>query len=86
MRRSIVCTALGICCLWLPVTDRAEADNNIPLFAHYYTWYTTGFGPHNRWGHWGHPGPSEFYPRGCDPERILFSPSIRQIASCAYPL
>lgn len=64
----------------------ADAEKRPLVVAHYYTWYTTDYGPHQSWGHWGHPGPSTFYPNGCSPERILFAPSIRQISSCAYPL
>lgn len=56
------------------------------VLTHYYTWYTTGFGRHGGWNAWGKKTPSEFYPQGCDPEKIIFSPSIRQISSCAYPL
>jgi len=69
-----------------PICVRAEERAKPLVFAHYYTWYTTGYGPNKNWGQWSHLGPSEFYPNGCDPERILFSPSIREISSCAYPL
>lgn len=56
------------------------------VFAHYYTWYTTKSAPDRTWGHWSTEKPSLLNPDGCDPEKVIFPPYIRQIDSCAYPL
>ena len=56
------------------------------LLAYYYTWYSTGFGPHGVWNAWNNTKESEIYPKGCDPDKIIFPPAIREISSCAYPL
>ncbi|MBN1489284.1 MAG: hypothetical protein JXA69_05145, partial [Phycisphaerae bacterium] len=60
--------------------------NEPPMLAYYYTWYTTGFGPHKHWAQWEKAAPSALYPQGCDADRFIFPPAIRQITSCAYPL
>jgi len=66
---------------------RSAAKKQKPLvLAHYYMWYSTGFGPYAKWSHWASTNASEIYPKGCDPERIIFPPAIRQICSFAYPL
>ena len=73
--------------IFVPIVPVRAKEQKQPLMvSHYYTWYTTGYGATQQWGHWGHPGPSTYYPKGCSPENILFAPSIRQISSCAYPL
>ena len=56
------------------------------VLAYYYTWYSTSFGPHGVWNAWNSIKESELYPKGCDPDRIIFPPAIREISSCAYPL
>lgn len=56
------------------------------LFAVYYTWYTTGTGPHGRWASWSQEAPSLYAPTGTNPDHVIFPPHIRDINSCAYPL
>jgi len=58
------------------------------LFAHYYTWYSTGNGPHKNWSNqWGKLNdPSVLFPNGTNPDQFLFAPTIRQISAAAYPL
>lgn len=64
----------------------SEAESRPLVTAVYYTWYTTGDGPHGTWGHWGSESESLLAPKGTDPERFLFPPALRDISSCAYPL
>lgn len=69
-------------------TDPRPAPHRPLLFAHYYTWYATGNGPHKNWANqWGKPGdPSPIFPNGTNPDIFLFAPTIRQISSASYPL
>lgn len=72
--------------------DRLRSRGKAPvahkpmLLAVYYTWYSTGFGPHGTWSSWNHPGRSLLRPDGCDPDRVVGPADIRDISSCAYPL
>lgn len=74
--------------LFAPAYDaHASQDDSSPILtAVYYTWYTTGTGPHGVWNQWGSKSESLLAPQGTDPERFLFPPAIREISSCAYPL
>jgi hypothetical protein len=56
------------------------------VLAYYYTWYSTAFGPHGEWRMWMRKAPCTLYPEGTNADEIRFSPAIRNIASCAYPL
>ena len=57
-----------------------------PLFAVYYTWYSTAVGPHGKWSSWGQPTPSLLRPAGCDPDKFVGPDRLRDISSCEYPL
>lgn len=80
------CVLAAVSCAGRPGATRAGRVDKPMLIAVYYTWYTTGTGPHGRWGSWGHAGESLLAPGGADPDRVLFPPHLRDIASCAYPL
>lgn len=64
----------------------ATGGRKVPLLAHYYTWYSTGFGPSGVWSHWGKDKPGLLAPKGTDPTRVWFEEGLRDIASSAYPL
>lgn len=70
----------------LEETGLRAGGKRVMLFAHYYTWYGTEFGPSRTWCHWGNPGPGLLAPEGTDPSRVVFETGFRDVASCAYPL
>ncbi len=78
---------MSICFSFFLMTGQSAGVHQKPfVMAHYYTWYTTGTGPHAHWGAWGKSEPSLYHPQGASPERVLFPPYVREISSCAYPL
>lgn len=91
-KRSIVATGIAtvllIALLLTPTLDAsASQDDSRPLLtAVYYTWYTTGNGPHGVWNQWGSKGESLLAPKGTDADTFLLPPALRDISSCAYPL
>lgn len=78
---------MSICFSFFLTTGQSTTVVQKPLvMAHYYTWYTSGTGQYKDWGHWGKSEPSFHHPQGSNPDRVIFPPYIRDIASCAYPL
>jgi hypothetical protein len=83
---------LAILCLVLLVScanrgGKGEMARKKPLLLSvYYTWYATADGPHGVWAGWQSASEGLLAPDGCDPSRIVRSPDIRDISSCAYPL
>ncbi|QQE12917.1 glycoside hydrolase family 99-like domain-containing protein [Planctomycetota bacterium] len=66
-------------------SESIEKDSEIPMFACYYTWYETPYGPEKTWTQWknyiGHGDP----PGGLNPDAILHKEKLRDISSEFYP-
>lgn len=91
----MVWKAIGSALVWAAVgaafaagaeeKDVTRAERPLML-AYYYTWYTTGYGPHGHWSMWTRQAPCTYFEEGTDPEKIVYGPGIRHISSCGYPL
>ena len=83
--------AVSSCAGHVPETEALAPSAKPLVLAVYYTWYSTGTGPHGIWASWGTPSASLLAPEGCDPAVLVDSgmaglPPFHRIASCDYPL